>query len=187
MANASQMQNVFFWQWVGDTIANSAVAAALGDWVETDWHGQWSDFASNEVTIDGWQAQEVALNGDILQNIGSDAGLALAGDVISDNDSAAISAFLQANTALPKQKGRKYVTGVADARIENGLINAVSLAQVALLLDVYVSPITDVAGVGDLNPGVLSRTLVAFEPFILSGYVTDVPAYQRRRKPNVGS
>lgn len=186
-ANMSQAQSVFFFEYDGATIANTAVADALGDWVETDWHGQWSDLASNEVTIDAWQAQVVSNLGEILINLGSDAGLALAGDVISDNDAAAVSAFMQANTIKPKQKGRKYVPGIADTRIENGLINTVTLAQLALLLDVYVSAIDVLAGTGTLQPGVLSKVLLAFEPFLLSGYVTDVPAYQRRRKPNVGS
>jgi hypothetical protein len=38
-----------------------------------------------------------------------------------------------------------------------------------------------------LLPGVVSRVTQLFYEFTGSGYTTDIPAYQRRRKVNVGS
>lgn len=186
-ANSSVPQNVFVFELQGADVPDATVLTSMSLWIEEEWHPDWSDIASNEVTIDAITLDILNPDGTVERNIGSDAFTGLAGDVISDNDSAAVAAYMQADTAIPKTRGRKYVPGIADTRIENGLINAVTLAQMVVLAATYVTERDLVGGTAQLVPGVLSRTLAQFVPFLQAISVTDVPAYQRRRKPNVGS
>lgn len=186
-AHTGIMLTVHTYQLTTGPVTDTEVLESIGGWVENVWHGSWSDLASNEVTIDGWQAEILNTDGTVNRFIGLDTGLVLAGDVIGDPDPAAVSAFMQASTAVPKTRGRKYIPGVADPRIENGVLNATTLSQLAALALVYVAERSVSAGAGILTAGVLSRTLQQFVPFQGSVVVTNVPAYQRRRKPNVGS
>jgi hypothetical protein len=93
---------------------------------------------------------------------------------------------MQADTAFPRTKGRKYVPGIPEGQVVDGLIIAGQLVNLALLLAEYVGVIP--AGVtAVLTPGVISRVTETFRPFLAAGSITDIPAYQRRRKPNVGA
>jgi len=56
----------------------------------------------------------------------------------------------------------------------------------ALLLLEYLGDVPT-AGTGVLIAGLASKTLNQFVPFLSAGLIEDTPAYQRRRKPNVGS
>lgn len=186
-ANASVMQTVHTYQLTTGPVPDNEVIESLTGWVANVWYPDWRAFCSNEVTLDGWQADILNADGTVARNLGALSALNLAGAVISDNDAAAVAAYMQANTAVPKTRGRKFVPGVADERIQNGVLNATSVSQLALLALTYIAERTVTGGAGVLTAGVLSKTLQQFVPFINSVVVTDVPAYQRRRKPNVGS
>jgi len=165
---------------------DSALLDVMEAFFSTVWYPDWSDIASAECTLVSGGVQ--ILNGD--GTVDRDIGTFLindVGDVLTDNAAAGVAGFFYAPTTLLKARGRKFVPGIAQARIENGVLNATTLAQLIVLAEDYLEPILEISSFASMIPGVLSRVTEAFVPFLDSVSVTDVPAYQRRRKPGVGS
>jgi hypothetical protein len=157
----------------------------LSDWVEDVWHPEWSDSAANIAKIIGLAASIINADGTVDREIG-DTSFDLAGDVATLGEPAAVAPFMYAPTNRAKTRGRKFIPGWADGRMENGVVNATGLADLTSLAALYIDTLTDLVSGAVLIPGVVSTVTVDFHPFIGSASVTNVPAYQRRRKPGVG-
>lgn len=183
--NSSEILNVHMYQYTGAGDTDADVLTACQTFFEDEWGPDWVSLASQELTFEEIELDVLKDNGEVKRNIGS-AIIGLAGGDANDMMPSGVAALLSADTDLPKQRGRKYIAGLGDNGIVDGLIVAGKIATLVLLALEYLDDITGILA-GTLSPGVLSRTLTTFKPFIASGAVTDVPAYQRRRKPNVGS
>lgn len=183
--NSSEMLCVHMYQYTGAGDTDADVLTACDTFFTSEWGPDWQTFASTDMSFDEIELDVLKDNGEVKRNIGS-AAIGLSGQQASDMSPSGVAALITADTSLPKQRGRKYVPGLAEGDIVDGLITVARLATLALLTVEYLDSITGILA-GELTPGVLSRTLADFKPFISSGAITDVPAYQRRRKPNVGS
>lgn len=183
--NTSEIQNVFFYQYTGAGDDDADVLAECDTFFTNNWGDDWAAQATSDMTLDSIDLDVLKDNGDVKRNIGT-AIINVPGDLPEDGVSSGVSSLITADTALPKQRGRKYVPGATDNGIVDNLLVAARLATLALLTVEYLASITGTLN-GTLDPGVLSRTLGSFQPFISAGTITDVPAYQRRRKPGVGS
>ena len=183
--NSSQILNVFFYEYTGAGDTDADVLSACDTFFTDEWGPDWQALAGDDFTFDEIELDVLNSTGTVKRNIGS-ALIGLQGDFITDMTPIGACILLSADTAKPKQRGRKYIAGLESNGIVNGLLTAARLVTAALLTAEYLDTITGILA-GELTPGVLSRTLQAFEPFVASGTITDVPAYQRRRKPNVGS
>lgn len=185
MPGASAVQNVFFWQLGGAAISDTQAAGFVADWLELAWGARWEAMSSNDVELVDADLLILDSAGVTVRNLGTVA-VNVVGDVTEDEETVASSYFMQADTAFPRTKGRKYVPGIPEGQVVDGLIIAGQLVNLALLLAEYVGVIP--AGVtAVLTPGVISRVTETFRPFLAAGSITDIPAYQRRRKPNVGA
>lgn len=98
---------------------------------------------------------------------------------------AAVAAYMLLNTAFPKVQGVKYLPGLAEGIIQDGALNATGLAALAFCLIQYAKTLES-SGASELVPGVLSKSKSGFVPFVDTGLIETIPAYQRRRKPSVG-
>lgn len=183
--NSSEMLCVHMFQYTGAGDTDADVLTACDTFFTAEWGPDWQAMASVDHSFDEIELDVLKDNGEVKRNIGS-AAIGLAGLVAADMEPSGIAALLTADTSLPKQRGRKYVPGLADISIVDGLIAAATIANLVLLVIEYLDTITGILA-GELTPGVLSRPLGDFKAFVSSGAVTDIPAYQRRRKPNVGS
>lgn len=181
---ASEQQNVFFHTLEGGSQPDLDILNSINAWVTNIWHPAWADLCSGEAEIVSFAVDVVNPDGTVARNLGG-LPVGLSGGVGGEVTSAAVSGYLLAYTILPKQRGSKYIPGVAEASITNGLFNAEALGDLAVLLALYLGYI-DVAAVPLLRPGVLSRTLETFVDFLESGLIEVRPAYQRRRKLGVG-
>ena len=183
--NASAVQNVFWYELDSNAVVDATVLTGFDTYVTDVWAEAWAVAADQNVTLETIDLDVVNLDGTVKRNIGT-ATIAVAGDqVTSDSTPGVVSGYLRANTALPKVNGSKYIPGFTDGLLESGLWGTTATN---VLLDLLLEWLTFISiGGGDFIPGVLRRIAGAFEPFNVSGDVTDVPAYQRRRKPNVGS
>lgn len=183
--NASVPQNVFYHLFGGP----SRTDAATLDFLEVAWGTTfgdiWADLASTNATMDYVQCDVVNGDGTIVRSMGT-VTLDVAGQVVGGTVAAATSGFIMANTALPKVRGRKYLPGMGELRIGNGIFDASALDELAAILAFYLDVLTASDG-ATWTPGVLSRVIEAFVPFDGTGLINDIPAYQRRRKPGVGS
>lgn len=183
--NSSEHLCVHWYEYSGPGDTDADVLNSCDVFFRTEWGPDWQQSASEDYDFDEIELDVINLDGTVKRNIGS-APASLPGLHTSDMEPPGCAMLLTADTDTPKQRGRKYVPGLSEASVEDGLINAARIASLVLLTLEYLDTITQGLA-GDLEPGVLSRTLATFKQFISSGAVTDVPAYQRRRKPNVGS
>ena len=181
---ASLNQNVFYWDLslLGQT--DSAVFIEIANWITFSWANNWADSADSNVVLNNLAVDIVNTDGTVDRNLGSQT-FNIPGDDMGHVLPAANSGFLQANTGIPKSRGRKFIPGGQDTDVTEGLWNTLYLAYLVALLGPYLT-IIDVGGLSNLNPGVLATVLQTFLQFSGSAETTNVPAYQRRRKPGVG-
>lgn len=183
--NASAVQNVFYWRLDIANIPDADVLTFFDDWFTNDWGSRWADVASQNAVLSTVDLMVVNGDGTVLRSVGT-AIIGLTGTVVSETTSAAVSAYLSADTALPKTRGRKYVPGVSESGVLNGLFDVATVANLILLLTEYLADFNP-QGNAIFKPGVLRTAINLFQAFTGSGEVVDVPAYQRRRKPGVGA
>lgn len=183
--NASEVQNVFHWVLAVENTTDSAILTEISRWAQDDWGSDWAELAADSAQLTSVKVDVVTALGTIVRAIGIGA-IGLAGVQAGGVTSAAISAYMLLKTDLPKVRGSKYVPAVADVHVNEGSLNASGLIELAFLLIEYGSTLNPV-GLAELIPGVSSSVLGVFQPFLDTGDIETIPAYQRRRKPNVGS
>lgn len=183
--NASIPQNVFVWALEGSGVSDTEVKDALEAFFVDDVAPAWALLGSIACEMTHAVLDVLNNDGTINRALGSFV-IGQAGVATGEVTSAAVSAFLMANTAVPKIKGKKYWPGLGEGKIDSGKMSTASVTAMGYLLIFYLATVTVVTGT-TLAPGVLSRSLEYFVPFAASGLVNDIPAYQRRRKPGVGS
>lgn len=182
----SAVMNVFMWLIEEGSPTDEELLDDFANWAENVWGVNWADFATAVAEIDLIDVDILNADGTVARNIGSQL-IGLVGGVGGETTVAAAAGYIKADTALPKTRGSKYVPGLGEGSIADGFVSVETLSDLSLLLANYFDTYVGSESGARYAPGVLSRTLVEFVPFNGSGYVTDVPAYQRRRKPNVGA
>ena len=183
--NASEVQNVFHWILAEATTTDAQVLDEITRWTEDDWGEDWSELASDSADLTSVKVDVVTALGTIVRAIGIGA-IGLSGGQAGGVVSAAVSAYMLLKTDIPKVRGSKYVPGIADVNIQEGSLTASALIDFAFLLIEYGSTLNPI-GLAELIPGVPSTVLGVFQPFLDTGDLETIPAYQRRRKPSVGS
>jgi hypothetical protein len=178
-------QNVFTWELQEEDTSDAEILASIETWVQDEWGDAWDGWADSGALLYLLEVDVLNNNGTVKRNIGEEIQ-ATVGTVAGDVMPAAVSGFFQADTERPKSFGRKYVPCMAENHGEEGTVSSAGLGLLVLLLLATVADIpTGIEGV--LAAGVLSRVTELFLEFTGGGYATDIPAYQRSRKPNVGS
>jgi hypothetical protein len=185
LLNSSDVVNVFWFLVNSSAASDNDVVNDLTVWLNNDWYDAWADFASDACTLVGAECDIVNTDGTVNRNL---PGITVGKDGLttSEQEASVLAGYIQGNTNTAKVRGRKFIPGIPETSIDNGLLDAEIVADLAVLLLVYLTGI-DLGAGGDLIAGVLSRVLEEFVPFNDSGITTDVAAVQRRRKPNVGS
>lgn len=187
IAAGSVAQNVFYWRLAttGLGVPDVQIMSTLTDWTENEWFTAWSDIGSDTAEIRDIDLAIVNSNGEIKRVIGS-TSIGLAGLVGGDPTPAAVSGYIRATTDLTRAAGSKYIPGMAEGQVAAGLFDIEAVADLLFLLAEWLTPILVQAG-AELISGVLSKQIDNFVDFNGTGTVSNVPAYQRRRKPQVGS
>jgi hypothetical protein len=181
---ASDVLNVFYWE-VTAAGSDEDVLDLIEDWLENDWGPVWADFASENSNLIGFQADIVDVDGVTTRSLGSRL-VPIQGLSNAVPDVGMVSGYLQADTANPRSRGRKFVTGHPDDSIDAGYFDVEAMGDLAGLLVAWLEVIDLITGL-EMTPGVPSKVLQTFLQFVGDGHTSDVPAIQRRRKPNVGS
>ena len=181
----SLAQTVFTFELQDDAVDESDMLADLATWAETVWGQFWADLSDEVCFLELIEVDILNGDGTVAVNIGA-ATIDLPGDNVGEVASAGVAGYLQAESERIKSLGKKYVPFITESAITDGQFTVASVAVLAQLFGVYIDPLV-LTVVGTLVPGVLSRVTESFQEFTGTGYTTDIPAYQRRRKPNVGS
>lgn len=182
---ASIAQNVFYFECQASSADEATTLADMTTHMTNNWLAQWKTIS--EAAVDCFLLEMDIINpdGTVDRNIG-DSDPDVQGDLTGDILPAAVSGYMQANTERSNSLGRKFVPFITEAGQEDGFWDSALVGVLADLLTNYLS-ILVVDTTADMVPGVLSRVTNTFLEFLGSGYTTNVPAYQRRRKPTVGS
>lgn len=181
---ASVAMNVFHWVLDGGSISDAALVAAIDTWATTTWGEPWADLANAGCTLLRVELKKVTAFGVVVAGLGT-ATIAQVGDATNQVMPAAVSGYLQTDLAGTTRKGRKFVPGLDEDNITNGILTAPALGLLVDLLEAWQTRIA-VDGSNDLIPCILSLATGTVRITTFDGFVTDVPAYQRRRKPGVG-
>lgn len=177
-------QNVFVFQFQGGDEDDSVVLDALEEWFTDVWHPAWADLGADTSEMVSFTADVISVLGTVVRTIGG-AALGLMGGQPIDVTQPAVSGYFLAYTGLPKQRGSKYIPGVAENQTASGLLTPEAVGDLAVLLAIYIADLPiGVASI--LRPGIWSRVLATFQKFIGSGLLEVRAAYQRRRKTGVG-
>lgn len=182
--SAGDIQNVFHFRLGGSVGTDAQLLTDVTAWVSGLWLDQWRQLASDQTVLSHWESDIVTPGGFVTRNIGGNL-VGTEGDRPSEVLSAASAYYMLAYTAVPKARGSKYVPGLSEEDSSGGAISVAMLAELAILLGTYLTVFTASSGTV-MTPGVLSAVLGAFVPFINSGAIDNLCAYQRRRKAGVG-
>jgi hypothetical protein len=183
-SGASQAMNVFHWE-VSDTFTDAAIRTALMGFVDA-WATDWADLADDDASLDEAQFIVLSSTGAVLRTL-APYMVAMPGDSLGgETTPAAVSGFMQAASLLAGIYGRKYVPFIQESLIGQGILNASPVTTLIGMAIDWLLPIEisfDIA----LRAGVLSTKTGGFVRLQSPASISDVPGYQRRRKPNVGS
>lgn len=183
--NGSVAQNVFIYEVQDAVVADADLLDDYQQWFFADWINDWQDIANDGCVCDYLEFDVLNGDGTVSRNIGPH-DFDSAGVLTGEAASAGVAAYIQATSERTKSLGKKYLPGLDETMITDGKLNATAIAKLALLLAEYIE-VVPVGTSAMLAPGVLSRVTQTFQEFTGAGYITDIPAYQRRRKPGVGS
>jgi hypothetical protein len=178
-------QNVFFYEMQDKAADESNLLDDLETWFIAAWLGNWDDLADNTTYASLLDVDVVNGAGEVTQNIGQKV-LAHFGVGTGETSPAAVSGYIHRETERAGSLARKYVPFIAEGNITDGLLTAGAFVYLVNLIGNMGATVT-VDGTGKLVPGVLSRVTQSFQEMGSGTYATNVPAYQRRRKPDVGS
>lgn len=95
-----------------------------------------------------------------------------------------VAGLIVAPTALPKTRGRKFIAGVTEGSCNGSLWDSSLVTAMTNFGAAYISAFLGASNDDPWQPGVSDKNGV-FRPFI-EALVTNIPAYQRRRKQGVG-
>ena len=185
-SDGNVMQNVF----------NAVISGAGGPWPNEDVIGDaltWVEamydaipaIISDEVTgsqIVGYVYDSV---GDDWDEFASE-NWAWDGTNITDQIPRGAAGLLNLKTSDPDVNGKKYIGGIAEDRITDGLFTGTCITD---LIAYGVQWATDFVGsdtLADWAPGVWSPKNTAFYDAGLVIIIPTIPAYQRRRKRGIG-
>lgn len=105
---------------------------------------------------------------------------------VSDQLPRGVAALARLWTDDPDVQGKKYIPGITEQSVEDGLINAAGLVNLlAFAADWYLPFVGAVSG-ATWTPGIWSVVGTVFNAAVDHLAASAIPAYQRRRKRNVG-
>ena len=184
------MNNVFHYQLSdpgADSPSDALILTALTNEMDAIYE-LWDDEMSTAYTVDRLECDRVEWNAvdsiwEVVEYIGSSI-LNIPGLGISDATPHGCAANITFTTDDPKRRGRKFLPGIA----EDGVDDSTFIAGVLTVLgNIAAEILTDriVTGQSYLVAGIPSN-IGTWLPLIVS-VVNTISAYQRRRKPGVGT
>lgn len=183
--NSSIAQNVFLYRMQAPAATDIDVLTDVRDYFIANHLANWADMAGELSTAFLIEMDVLHLLGTVVRNLG-EFDLDVPGEQVSQVSAAAVSAYNQVTTTRTRSVIKKYWPFIAEGVISEGLLTGTAVAAMAFILLDMLDGI-DITGGGHLEPGIRSTVDDTFYPIIQAGYVTDIVAYQRRRKPGVGS
>lgn len=97
-----------------------------------------------------------------------------------------VAALMGCMTSGARTLGKKYIPGMSELVCSAGVWGATVLGHMATAAVQWTSPFASVDSGSTWYPGAFSLILGGLKAFNTRIWIPDIPAYQRRRKENVG-
>lgn len=97
-----------------------------------------------------------------------------------------VAALINAKTTNADVNGKKYLPGMVQTNVVDGLWEGTTLAALVLFGVDWTTAFVGATSAAEFTPGVWSPTRTLFFPFSGTEIIPTIPAYQRRRKQGVG-
>lgn len=168
---------------VGD-VSEANVLADLRDYVE-DMYANLEGYYSSADGLDeleAWVWNETLARWD---SIGAVDGTWTGTQGSSSRLPVGVAPLIQASTTDAHARGRKYLIPMLETALEGGTWETAVLTALAAAAADWIT--TYIGNYAEWAPGVWQEATEAFKQFSGTATVNSVPAYQRRRKPGVGS
>lgn len=179
-------QNVFACQVTGGggPFDDLDVVDDMLDWVE-NMYANMVTRGSDE--LDGSQIQVYKYDavGDDFDEVGTNAWVFDPTSEAEQNPRG-VAALITCQTTDPDVQGKKYLPGLTVDSLVDGLWSGVWLVQMLAFAADWVLPFVGAASSADFDPGIWSPTEKDIFLAVDSVSANGIPAYQRRRKNNVG-
>lgn len=181
---------------VNQNIYNCKVSGGVGPYADTDVVDDMEDWLDNMyANITGNLSDEIDGNevivykydavGDDWDEVGSQSWT-FDPTQTSDQLPRGVAPLVRLWTEDPDVQGKKYIPGLCEVGVGDGLVVGGTLTQLlALALDWYTAFVGTGSG-ATFTPGIWSIALKLFKEAVDHYAASAIPAYQRRRKRNVG-
>lgn len=178
------------------SVFDMAISGGGGPWDEDDviadlltWigvvYGNLGGQISDEVDGSQIQVYEYDPVGDDFDEVGSDAWIFDPAEA-SEQLPRGSAMLIGGRTTDPDVLGKKYIGGLCEADLVDGLYGAAMLLAGIGFAEDWVAPFVGGTTAADYTPGVWSVKNTEHVPFRDAYYVNAIPSYQRRRKRGVG-
>lgn len=181
---------------VNQNIFNCVITGGGSPWTEEDVIDDCSDWLDNMyANMGGNMSDEIAGNEIIVykydaldddwDEVSSQAWVMNASQV-SDQLPRGVAALLRLWTTDPDVQGKKYIPALTETDLEDGLFSAALIAFLLAMAADWYAPFVGAASGATFAPGIWSVAGTVFKLAIDHIATSTIPAYQRRRKRNVG-
>lgn len=178
------------WDWVrNDSESGSPFVGAVTDELATKLNAMYSFIIpdmSNVVTVVSatFYVMEYLVDKWVVAQLAGVEPLGLVGVDAGEMSPHGNAMLLGLKTAISKKRGRRFIPGLSEQKVDSGTLQAAVLGHILDMANEYLTDVTTTENYR-YAPRLMSTTgeLVSFTGSSASGY----PAYQRRRKPGVGS
>lgn len=154
------------------------------DWLDNmyaNMGGHMSDeISGNEVLVYKYDAID-----DDWDEVGSQAWTMNASQA-SEQLPRGVAALLRLWTTDPDVQGKKYIPALTETDLEDGLFSSSLIGFLLSFAADWYTPFVGAASGGTFTPGIWSVVNTVFKAGIDHVATSTIPAYQRRRKRNVG-
>lgn len=181
---------------VNQNVYNAVVTGAGAPWDEDDIVADAEDWLDDMyLNIAGAMSDEIDGNSvtlyeydgvdDDWDEIGSDSWL-FNPTGATDQLPRGTAALVRMWTSDPDVQGKKYIPGLCEGSLNDGLYNASLITDLLAFAADWYLPFTGGASGATFTPGIWSVAGTVFKAGINHVATSTIPAYQRRRKRNVG-
>ena len=183
---SEQLNIVYHILGAASAIDDGLVLDGMTEYWQNLWGPAWTALGDENSVLEEVTMQVIGTDGLVVRVLGS-ALVQAAGTGSVGVTAAAVSAFLLLRTAAVKSRATKYIPGLSENVIDNGVLTAAGIVASTILAVIWQQNIDIDVVFNAMRPGLLSLGSAVFREFTGGGFAEDVPAYQKRRKPGVGT
>ncbi len=168
----------------GGPFADADVVQDAEDWLDNMYQNLLT-FLSDELDGNECIVYKYDAVGDDWDEVGSDAWVANF-SAATDQLPRGVAGLARLWTVDPDVQGKKYIGGFPESTIDDGLFNAATITALLAFAADWYTPFVGAASGATFTPGVWSVAQTLFKAGVDHIATSTIPAYQRRRKRNVG-